>query len=75
MRTIITLVSAVALMAAPTMASAAGAALAPQPERAKADVQGTNGFGGKAWLFTLALASMGVLAVLISQPNKPPLSP
>jgi len=69
MRTMITLVSAVALMVAPTVASAA---FAPAPaERANAELKDSNALGGKEWLFGLAIVSMGILAVLVSKPHSP----
>ncbi|HSI16375.1 MAG: hypothetical protein ACAH11_02010 [Sphingomonas sp.] len=72
MRTFVTLFAAAALMAAPTVATAANGALAPATAgRAGAELADSNGMGGKAWLATLAVASMGILAVLISRPASP----
>jgi hypothetical protein len=72
MRNIITLFTAAALIAAPTMASAAGSAFAPvSAGRAGAELGHTNAMGGKAFLGVLAIAAMGILAVAISTPNRP----
>jgi hypothetical protein len=73
MRTIVTLAAAAALMAAPTMATAANSALAPATaDRAGAELEdGNNAVTGKTFIAVLVVASMAGLAVLISRPASP----
>lgn len=72
MRKVMMIVSAVALIATPTLASAAGGALPPTAsERAQADVKDANGMAGKNWLLALGVASMAILAVLVSKSHSP----